>query len=73
MANTKITEIRAALKDAGVSDKDVQTTNISMYPHYDYTDNRSVPNGYDANQTLTIKVRKLEDSGKVMDAVTAIE
>jgi len=73
MANTKVSEIRKALKDAGVADKDVQTTNISMYPHYEYDGNRSTTNGYDANQQLTVTVRKLEDSGKVMDAVTAVE
>lgn len=72
-ANTKVSEIRKALKDAGVADKDIQTTNISMYPHYDYDGQRSRTSGYDANQQLTIKVRKLEDSGKVMDAVTAID
>lgn len=73
MANTKISEIRKALKDAGVADKDVQTTNISMYPHYEYDGNRSTAKGYDANQQLTVTVRKLEDSGKVMDSVTAVE
>lgn len=73
MANTKVSEIRKALKDAGVAEKDVQTTNISMYPHYEYDGQKSVPQGYEANQTLTITVRKLEDSGKVMDAVTAVE
>lgn len=72
-ANTKVADIRKALKDAGVADKDIQTTNISMYPHYEYDGNRSLPKGYDANQTLTVTVRKLEDAGKVMDQVTAVE
>ena len=72
-ANTKVKEIRQALKDAGVAEKDVQTTNISMYPHYEYNGNNSIPKGYEANQQLTITVRKIEDAGKVMDAVTSIE
>lgn len=72
-ANVKMSSIRKALKDAGIADKDIQTTNISMYPHYEYDGQRSVPKGYEANQQLTVTVRKLEDSGKVMDAVTAIE
>ncbi len=73
MANTKVTDIRKALKDAGIADKDVQTTNISMYPHYEYDGQKSTTKGYDANQTLTITVRKLEDAGNVMDKVTAVE
>lgn len=73
LANTKVADIRKALKDAGVADKDIQTTNISMYPHYEYDGNRSLPKGYDANQQLTVTVRKLEDAGKVMDQVTAVE
>lgn len=72
-ANTKVSSIRKALKDAGVAEKDIQTTNISMYPHYEYDGNRSIPKWYDANQTLTVTVRKLEDAGKVMDQVTAVE
>lgn len=72
-ANTKVTEIRKALKAVGVAEKDVQTTNISMYPHYEYDGQRSIPKGYEANQQLTITVRKIEDAGKVMDAVTAID
>lgn len=72
-ANTKIAAIRKALKDSGIADKDIQTTNISMYPHYDYTAGASVAKGYDANQTLTVTVRKLDDAGKVMDQVTSVE
>lgn len=72
-ANTKVASVRKALKDAGVADKDIQTTNISMYPHYEYNGTNSVPQGYEANQSLTITVRKLEDAGKVMDQVTNVD
>ncbi len=73
MANTKIANIRTSLKDAGVDEKDIQTTNISMYPHYNYEDGRSRQDGYDANHQLTITVRNLEDAGKIMDSVTQVE
>ncbi len=44
-----------------------------MYPHYEYDGQRSLPQWYEANQSLTITVRKLEDAGKVMDQVTNVE
>lgn len=41
-ANVKISDLKKALKDGGVAEKDIQTTSISMYPHYDYTNGTSI-------------------------------
>lgn len=35
-ANTKLEKVLAALSDAGIEEKDVQTTNFSIYPKYEY-------------------------------------
>lgn len=36
-ANTKLDKVLAALNDAGIEEKDIQTTNFSIYPKYEYS------------------------------------
>lgn len=55
-----------ALKNAGVSKGDLQTTEVSLYPQT-ADDGRTVT-GYSASSTVTATVRKLGDAGKVVDA-----
>ena len=55
-----------ALKGAGVSKEDLQTTQVSLYPQT-ADDGRTVT-GYSASSTVTATVRKLGDAGKVVDA-----
>jgi uncharacterized protein len=61
----------AALKAAGIADKDVQTANFSVNPRYDYGDgnnNPPKPNGFDATNSVSVIVRKIEAVGAVLDA-----
>ena len=55
-----------ALKNAGVSKGDLQTTEVSLYPQT-ADDGRTVT-GYSASSTVTATVRTLGDAGKVVDA-----
>jgi uncharacterized protein YggE len=55
-----------ALKGAGVSKEDLQTTEVSLYPQT-ADDGRTVT-GYSASSTVTAVVRELGDAGKVVDA-----
>lgn len=58
------------VKQQGISDADIVTSNFSVYPIYDYTNNRNTITGYTASQTLTIKVRGVDKStatlGKIL-------
>lgn len=47
-------------KSAGVETKDIQTTQMSIYPEYDYSTNTAKINGYRATHGLTIKIRDLK-------------
>lgn len=62
-----------ALKKAKVSDKDMQTSNFSLQPQYDYSNrkNGEPPRlvGYTASNQLTVKVRDLDTLGETMDAL----
>ncbi|MFH0905518.1 MAG: SIMPL domain-containing protein [bacterium] len=72
MANA-IDKIKEQLKDAGVKDADIKTTQYSIYPTYNY--NRSgttTPKitGYEGTHSLTITIRDLDKVNDVVDRVT---
>jgi uncharacterized protein YggE len=68
-ASTRQNKVRAALKKHGVADKDLQTSEVSVYPDYD---NKGRPNGYRVSETLTAKLRDLKKAGQaIADAVAA--
>jgi hypothetical protein len=60
----------AALKKAGVADKDVQTSNLSIAPQYAYAE-REPPKltGYQASNQVSVIVRDLKRLGATVDAV----
>ncbi len=60
-----------ALKDSGVAEEDIQTANYSIWPEYDWTDNRQELIGYRVTNSVIAKVRDLESAGETIDAATA--
>ena len=62
-----------ALESANVAKKDLQTSNFSLQPRYDYSSrsNGQPPRliGYTASNQLTVKVRDLDRLGQTMDAL----
>ncbi|NUS19677.1 MAG: SIMPL domain-containing protein, partial [Mesorhizobium sp.] len=60
------------LKTAGVEDRDIQTSNLSLNPDYRY-DNNQPPKliGYQASNTVTVRFRDIANSGKIIDALVA--
>jgi uncharacterized protein YggE len=69
--NTKINAVSEAVKKLGVDGKDIQTTNYSINPSYDYTNGTQKITGFQANTTLTIKIRTLDKTNSVIDTATA--
>jgi len=68
--NGQMTRVVAALKKAGIAERDIQTSNINLNPQYSYED-RKAPQliGYQATNTVTVKLRKLAGAGDVIDAL----
>ena len=62
-----MTAVIDALKASGIAEKDIQTERFSIYPQYDYTDNGRVLRGYSVNNTVSAKVRELENLSEVID------
>jgi uncharacterized protein YggE len=71
-AAARMARVRAALKAAGVEDRDIQTSNLSLNPDYRY-DNNQPPKlvGYQASNTVTVRFRDIASSGKIIDALVA--
>ncbi len=69
--NKKIKAISDAIKKQGVDDKDIQTTNYSVNPQYDYRNGTQKITGYEANSNFSIKVRNMDNATAVIDVATA--
>jgi len=68
VAAAQMTRVVAALRAAGIAEKDIQTANLSLQPVYDYSQSGSPPRltGYQLTNVVSATVRDLD---KVDDAV----
>ena len=74
----KVDGILEAVKKLGIEEKDIKTTDYSVYPKYVYVPIactatycpplRQTQDGYTANHSITIKVRDTERAGEVLGA-----
>ncbi len=66
------TRVQNAVKALGIAEHDIQTTRYDFSPIYDVKDNgRSVTTGYTVTNSVVVKVRNLDNVGKVIDAALA--
>lgn len=62
----------AALKRAGVADRDIQTSNLGLNPEYRYEENKAPQLvGYTATNQVNIRFRDIGNSGRVLDVLVA--
>ena len=77
--NKNISDVLSFLKKSGVDEKDIKTTNYSVYPRYEYNQiqclaypcptGRQTLAGYVVSQSISVKVRKLEDAGTIVSGI----
>ena len=83
VATKKSNDIVAYLKAQGIDEKDIQTTDYSVYPQYDYLQaevcregycppGRQALRGFQVSQTLTVKVRDTEKAGGLLSGVGSL-
>lgn len=75
----KIDAALGALKNLGIEEKDIRTTDYNAYPKYEYNQiicitypcesGRQELVGYEVSQTISVKVRNIDESGEAIDAV----
>lgn len=65
---TQMEKVMAAIRAAGIAERDIQTSGINLNPNYKYVEN-APPTivGYQASNTVNVKVRDLSKLGKVLD------
>lgn len=79
--NTKGNDIIAYLKGQGVDEKDIQTTDYSVNPHYEWNSavcpagssycppGRQTLTGYDVSETVTVKVKDTTKAGTLLSGI----
>ncbi|WEZ82992.1 SIMPL domain-containing protein [Rhizobium sp. 32-5/1] len=72
--NRAMADVLAALKTAGIAERDLQTSGFAINPQYVYPDNsdggtrQPELTGYQVANTLTIRVRDLAKLGEIIDS-----
>ena len=70
--SAQMAKVVAAIRAAGIAERDIQTSGISVHPQYRYGDNQPPTiTGYQASNTVSIKVRDIARLGEVLDALVA--
>lgn len=76
----RMTAVIASLRKAGIAERDIQTSNLSVNPVYgqpkrlpdgSYEQQEQVIVGYQATNQVSVRQRKLESYGKVIDTLVA--
>jgi uncharacterized protein YggE len=72
-AAASMTAVLAALKKAGIADKDIQTSAFSLQPVFDYSQSGKAPRitGYELRNGVSVTVRNLDNLGPALDAALA--
>lgn len=70
---TSMDAVVRRIKALGIADEDIQTTGIELGAQYDYdqAQRRQIFRGYQASNRVSVILRKVPDTGKVLDALVA--
>lgn len=67
--STRMNQVMAALKRAGIAERDIQTSGLNLNPQYDYQPNEPPRlRGYQASNQVTVTVNDLAKLGAAVDA-----
>lgn len=69
--NAAIHQVIAALKEAGVAEEDIATSNYSVYAEHDFSTGVQRLAGYNVTNQLNVIIRDMEHIGATLDAATA--
>jgi len=68
----RMERVRAALKRAGIEDRDIQTSTLSLNPEYNYQQNQAPKlTGYQASNQVSVRFRDIGETGKILDALVS--
>jgi len=68
----QMSKVVAAIKGAGIAERDIQTSGINLNPQYDFKDGQAPRiTGYQASNNVSLKVRDIAKLGKLFDLLAA--
>jgi uncharacterized protein YggE len=71
-AATRMERVRNALRKAGVEDRDIQTSTVSLNPDYVYRENQAPKlSGYTASNQVSVRFRDIANTGRILDALVS--
>ncbi|MBF6022887.1 SIMPL domain-containing protein [Lysobacter niastensis] len=69
----QMNKVVAAIRAAGIAERDIQTSGVNLSPQYKYGENQPPTiTGYQASNTVNITVRDIGKLGKILDALVAV-
>ena len=68
----RMESVRAALRSAGIADRDIQTSTLNLNPNYRYEENQPPQLvGYQAVNEVNVRFRDIAKTGAILDALVA--
>lgn len=69
----KMNAVIETIKKNGVAEKDLKTTNFTIYPRYEYPypSGKRIFTGYEVRQTVDVKIRNLEKVSQAIEDATS--
>ena len=69
----KMAAVVAAVRKAGIAERDIQTAGLSLQPQYRYENNQApILTGYQATNTVSLRLRQLPDAGRLLDTLVSV-
>jgi len=88
IVSEKISKILDSLEELGINEKDLKTLSYNIYPRYEFYRKQQIcpegfacpPStgeriliGYEVSQTVSLKIRNIDEAGKVLEALGSLE
>ena len=65
-------EVLASVRAMKIEEKDIRTEQLMLNPSYDWSDGKQTLRGYEATQSLVVKVRDMDNVGNVLSGVANV-
>ena len=72
LTNKKISKVLEILYSYNIEEKDVATNSINLNPQYVWEDGNRILTGQSATQSLSVKLRNVNNLGKIIDELSKI-
>lgn len=68
-SSNKINQLISFIKQTGLDERDIKTSQFYISPKYNYNNQQQTIVGYQANQTIAIKVRNIDKSSQKLEEI----